>query len=81
MSFWVFLFVPTILFIIFVAPIWIVAHYRAKGRETSGLNQAEQASLDNLLATLDKLTERVDTLEEILDKQHPEWQGNVAEKQ
>lgn len=80
MSIWSFLFVPTILFMVLVAPVWIVMHYRSKNREMKGFNQSEQESLDGLLATLDKLTERIQTLEEILDNKHPNWQQETEQE-
>jgi len=80
MSFWSFLFVPTVLFMVIVAPIWIVVHYRAKNHESVGLSGSEQESLDNLLAKLDQLTDRIHTLEEILDAKHPDWQRHSNEE-
>lgn len=73
MTFIEFLFVPTILFMVVVMPIWLTMHYRHKGRLNSGLTQEDQAMLDDLLRTLDTLTDRVDALESILDERNPRW--------
>lgn len=81
MSFWTFLFVPTILFMVLVAPIWIVMHYRAKGREVAGISEEEQASIDSLLESLDTLTDRIDTLEKILNEEQPGWKQATTEEQ
>ncbi|MFT5085316.1 MAG: phage shock protein B [Lentisphaeria bacterium] len=68
-----FLFIPTILFLTIVAPIWLVMHYRYKSKMTKGISDTEVSSLEEMLETLDKLVERVETLEEILTEEHPNW--------
>lgn len=70
------IFVPTILFLIFVAPIWVVMHYRYKSKMVRGLSQSEQGDIDEMLATLDKLSDRIETLESILDSKHSGWTDN-----
>ena len=80
MSFWTFLFVPTIIFMVIVAPTWIVMHYRAKDKEGGAISADEQASLDSLLNNLDKLTHRIDTLEEILNEEQPGWKKAQTEE-
>ena len=37
------IFVPTLLFMVVVAPIWIINHYRAKGRTNASLTEDERA--------------------------------------
>ncbi|MFT5930584.1 MAG: phage shock protein B [Oceanospirillaceae bacterium] len=70
-----FLFVPTILFIVIVMPIWITLHYRSAGKAQSGLDQGDREQLDDLLSNIDKLTNRIDTLEQILDADHGSWRS------
>ena len=70
-----FLFAPTILFTLFVAPIWLTMHYRYKSKMIRGISEEEQSNVDEMLETIDKLTERVDTLEDILDKEHAQWRS------
>lgn len=70
-----FLFAPTILFILFVAPIWLIMHYRYKSKMIRGISEEEQSHVDDMLETIDKLTERVETLEKILDKEHAQWRN------
>ncbi len=77
MNFWTFLFVPTIVFMSLVAPIWIVMHYRAKNKERAGISEDERQTLDELLETIDNLHNRIDTLEEILNEDHPSWKDSV----
>lgn len=73
MEFWKFMFVPTILFIVIVAPMWITMHYRSVNRSSRSLSQEDRESIEHMLETVDKLTERIGTLESILDVDHPDW--------
>lgn len=66
-------FVPAILFMIFVAPIWVIMHYRSKNRKETGISEAEHARLQELMRVADSMLERVETLESILDQETPEW--------
>ncbi len=77
MEFWNFLFVPTILFMVVVAPVWIVMHYRSVHRSSRSLSAEDRASLDQMLETVDTLAERIATLESLLDADHPEWRDAV----
>ena len=67
------IFVPMVLFMIIVAPIWIVMHYRSLNRSSRSLSEDDRQSLDEMLATVDKLVERIGSLESILDVDHPHW--------
>ncbi len=77
MEFWNFMFVPTILFVVIVAPIWITMHYRSVNRSTRSLNQEDRESIEHMLETVDKLTDRIGALESILDADHPDWRKQV----
>ena len=77
MEFWNFMFVPTILFVLIVAPIWITMHYRSVNRSTRSLNQEDRESIEHMLETVDKLTDRIGALESILDADHPDWRKQV----
>ena len=67
------IFVPMVLFMIIVAPIWIVMHYRSLNRSSRSLSEDDRQSLDEMLATVDKLVDRIGSLESILDADHPPW--------
>jgi phage shock protein B len=67
------LFVPTILFMVIVAPIWIVFHYRSVNRSSRSLNEEDRENVEQILVTVDRLTERIQTLESILDAEHQDW--------
>jgi phage shock protein B len=68
-----FMFVPTILFMVIVAPIWITLHYRSLNRSSRSLNRDDRENLEHMLATVDQLTERIATLESLLDAEHEGW--------
>ncbi|MEJ2419852.1 MAG: envelope stress response membrane protein PspB [Exilibacterium sp.] len=73
-----FLFVPTILFLTIVAPLWIIMHYRSAGRSRQGLNEGDRRTIEAMLETIDKLSDRIETLESILDEGHPQWRRKNA---
>ncbi len=73
MEFWKFMFVPTILFLLIVAPMWITMHYRSIRQSSRSLNTEDKALIEHMLETVDKLTQRIGALEEILDADHPQW--------
>lgn len=77
MQFFDFLFVPTILFMVVVMPIWLVMHYKHKAKTTQGLSEGDQATLDDLLRTLDSLADRMEALESILDERNPRWRRDA----
>jgi phage shock protein B len=78
MEFWKFMFVPTILFMVIVAPIWITMHYRSVQRSGRHLSAEDQARLEQMLLTVDRLSERIITLESLLDAQQPQWRERLA---
>jgi len=73
MEFWKFMFVPTILFLVIVAPLWLTMHYRSVSRASRGLTREDRESVEQMLVTVDKLTDRIEALEAILDADHREW--------
>jgi phage shock protein B len=77
MEFWKFMFVPTILFLVIVAPMWLTMHYRSVNRSSRGLTQEDRESVEQMLVTVDKLSDRIEALEAILDADHREWRRQV----
>ncbi len=62
-----------IVFMVVVAPIWIVMHYRSKGTKQTGISEADQGRLKELTEIADSMMQRIETLESILDKETPDW--------
>lgn len=70
---------PIILFMIFVAPIWVVMHYRTASKKTVGLSDDEQQSLRELMEVADSLEQRIEILESILDQETPDWRAKYEQ--
>ncbi|MGX9415944.1 envelope stress response membrane protein PspB [Vibrio sp. RC27] len=66
---------PLIVFMVFVAPLWLVLHYRSKRKATNGISDEELQTLNTLSQKADRLSSRVDTLEKILDSETPGWRN------
>ncbi len=68
---------PLIIFMIFVAPIWLILHYRSKKQVNQGLTAEEYAALQELADKSEKMADRIQTLEAILDSEAPEWRNRA----
>lgn len=71
------LFVPMVLFMVIVAPTWIVMHYRSVNRSSSHLSEGDRQALEEMLVALDQMADRIDSLESILDADHPNWRQDA----
>jgi len=69
--------VPVILFMVIVAPIWLVLHYRSKKQVSQGLSEEEYIQLSELSEMADKMGTRIQTLEAILDAETPSWRSKL----
>jgi phage shock protein B len=72
-----FLYVPMILFLVIVAPVWIISHYMTRWRTAKTLSAEDEKMLAELWELAPKLESRVNTLERILDAEVPEWRKQV----
>ena len=81
MKFFEFMFVPTILFLTVVAPIWLTMHYRSVNRSSRGLNEEDREAVEHMLETVDKLGDRIQALESILDADHPDWRQQQSRRE
>jgi phage shock protein B len=61
------------MFMIFVAPIWVIMHYRSKRKISEGLSDVELNQLNDLSRRAERMAERIKTLESILDAESPDW--------
>lgn len=68
---------PIVIFMIFVAPIWLILHYRSKKQVNQGLTQEEYMTLQELANKAEHMADRIQTLESILDAEAPEWRAKV----
>ncbi|WP_416308707.1 envelope stress response membrane protein PspB [Neptunicella sp. SCSIO 80796] len=68
---------PIIIFMIFVAPIWLILHYRSKRQVNQGLTADEYETIKDLAARAEQMSDRINTLEAILDAESPEWRSKI----
>lgn len=71
---------PIFVFLIFVAPIWIILHYRSRNKINAGLNDEERASLQQLADSAQRMQDRIKTLEAILESDHPNWRRTQGDR-
>lgn len=69
--------VSLLVFMIIVAPTWLILHYRSKRQVSQGLSEDEYNQLSELSEMADKMADRIKTLEAILDAESPDWRNKV----
>lgn len=62
-----------ILFIVIVLPLWLILHYVAKFKAAKSLSHADEETLAELWHASEKLEQRIESLETILDEEVPGW--------
>lgn len=73
----VILFVPLMLFVLIVLPLWLVLHYLTRWRSARGLSAEDERMLVELWQSAKKMESRIATLETILDAEAPGWRGRT----
>jgi phage shock protein B len=63
---------PLILFLVIVAPIWIIAHYTTRWRMAKSLSPEDEKQFAELWRIAERMDERMANLERILDAEAPE---------
>ncbi len=63
--------VPLILFVVVVAPIWIIAHYTTRWRMAKSLTPEDEKQFSELWQTVERMEERMGNIERILDAEAP----------
>ncbi|WP_299625554.1 envelope stress response membrane protein PspB [Pelagibius sp.] len=69
--------VPVILFLAVVAPIWIIAHYATRWRATKSLSSDEEQLLEELWQSAERMEQRINSLERILDAEVTDWRKKL----
>ena len=62
-----------ILFIVICLPLWIVLHYVTKWKTSKGLTAEDEKMLSEVWDSANRMEERINTLERILDIESPNW--------
>ena len=66
-------FVLGILFLVVVAPIWIIFHYMTLWRSARRLSGDDEKALGDLWQSAKRMEARIDALEKVLDAEAPGW--------
>ncbi|CAM2955845.1 envelope stress response membrane protein PspB [Vibrio rarus] len=67
--------IPLSVFLIFVAPLWLILHYKSKRKLEQGLSGSEKEKLQQLSAKALQMKQRIETLEKILDAESANWRS------
>lgn len=62
-----------VVFMVIVLPLVIILHYVTKWKSTKGLTDEEQQMLEDLWEGSERMIERLDALETILDEKSAQW--------
>jgi phage shock protein B len=69
------LFVPAVLFMVIVAPLWLIFHYVTVWKTQRNAGRADQGALNSMWDTARRLETRVAALEKLLDAEAPGWRS------
>jgi phage shock protein B len=67
-----------ILFLVVVAPIWIVAHYATRWRTARVMSRDQERVLAELYDSAHRMEERMESLERLLDVEAPGWRSKTG---
>ena len=68
---------PLIVFLVVVAPIWIIAHYMTRWKATKSLSGDEEQMLEELWKSSERMEQRINALERILDAEVTDWRKQL----
>ena len=69
------LFVPAVLFMVIVAPLWLIFHYVTVWKTQRNAGRADPGALNTMSDTARRLEDRVANLEKLLDAEAPGWRS------
>ncbi len=72
-----FLTAVVVIFMVIVAPIWLIMHYATRNSANRRLNSKDEALMEELHENARKMEERIHTLERILDADSPNWRSRT----
>ncbi len=65
--------IPLMVFLVFVAPLWLWLHYRSKRQLAQELTREDAEKMEMLSRKAEVLQSRMENLERILDIEAPTW--------
>jgi phage shock protein B len=69
------LFVPAVLFMVIVAPLWLIFHYVTVWKTQRNAGRADPGAVNTMWDTARRLEDRVAALEKLLDAEAPGWRS------
>ena len=69
--------VLTVLFLTFVAPLWIIFHYVTRWRTAKALSAEDERMLGELWESAQRMETRSHALERLLDAEAPGWRNKL----
>jgi phage shock protein B len=69
--------IALIVFLAVPAPIFIVLHFITKWKQSREISGGDEQMLDDLWRLSQRLEERIETLETILDSEAPDWRRKL----
>lgn len=73
--FWLLFLIPLTLFILIVLPVGLWMTFRRQEHSRNVLSDRDARRLDELLVESQRMRERIQVLESILDEEYPSWRG------
>jgi phage shock protein B len=73
MSFLEFMSVPAILFMVIVAPLWLIFHYKTLWKNQQTKDGADEKTVQEMRVMAERLEGRIANLEKLLDAEAPGW--------
>lgn len=58
-----------------LAPIALIGHFIVKSKQVKGITPADEANLDELRTLAERLEDRMQAMERILDDEVPDWRS------
>ncbi len=68
--------VVSLAFLLVVAPLWLILHYRSKRWQVQRSTPQVEQELEAMVATMAGMEERIKVLEALLDRQAPSWRDH-----
>lgn len=68
--------IAVVLFILIPLPLLIVFHFVTKWKQTREISGGDERLIEDLWALSNRLEDRLEALETILDNEMPEWRRN-----
>ncbi len=62
-----------ILFMVVVAPLWMLLHYTTRWKSTKTISNEDENILGELWESADRIDSRLKNIERILDAEAPDW--------